>query len=114
VTDPLEYQEITKDEYAEQAARTFTVTKIARHELLLTGPCPRCAAVVQIPVVTGVYKTFRGFAAFEWMKPQAVKQPVSAVREEPCVCTCDEAHPNRPAGHTGCGAQWQLRLTESA
>lgn len=113
MTDPLEYLEITSDEYAKLAAATFKVTPMSRHEFLLTGPCPRCAAVVQIPVVTGVYKTFRGFAAFEWMKPQAVKEPVSAVRDEPCVCTCEEEHPNRPDGRTGCGAQWPLRLTET-
>lgn len=97
MTEPLPYEDATADVYAVKAAASFTVTHIAAGLRHLTGPCPRCGALIEIPVVDTVYKTRAGDG------------PIEAV-----VCTCAEPHPGRPEGHVGCGAYWNLILGPDA
>ena len=56
---PLPYKEITDETYALQAAKNFAVTEPARGTLILRGPCPRCRAVIEIPVVSSVFRSSR-------------------------------------------------------
>ena len=96
---PLPYAETTNDEYARLVARTFTAAEPHPGTLVLSGPCPRCTAPIDIPVVTEVFRDRRS------------RRPDRADREplvEPMACTCDEDHPDRPDGLQGCGAYWTL------
>ena len=34
-----------------------------------------------------------------------------APEEKTVLCTCHEDHPAQPAGETGCGAYWNIRLS---
>lgn len=102
----LPYRELSENDYAERAARTFMPSTPAPGMLLLTGPCPRCAATIDIAVVEGVYKTFR-----LRRRAAAGPPPAPAERIEPVVCTCTEEHTGRPANRTGCGAFWLLKIT---
>jgi hypothetical protein len=104
------YEEVTDDRYAKEAANNFAPSSPAPGTLALTGPCPRCDVVIQIPIVDEVYKTFRWRTG---KAPSGAVQPKTTERVEPVVCTCVEPHPNRPANRTGCGAYWQFRLTLS-
>ena len=52
---PLPYTEITDDTYAVDAAKSFTVTEQGRGTLVLRGPCPRCRALIDIPVVSSTF-----------------------------------------------------------
>ena len=54
---PLPYTEITDETYAESAANDFTVTELARGTLVLRGPCPRCHAFIEIPVVSSIFRS---------------------------------------------------------
>ncbi|MEV4758493.1 hypothetical protein AB0J86_25775 [Micromonospora sp. NPDC049559] len=106
--DRLPYAEVTEPGYAERAAATFQAARPAPGTLLLTGPCPRCGTVIQVPVVDGVYKTTGRF------RVGGRREPAPSERLEPLICTCEEEHPGRPAGRAGCGAYWLLRITVDA
>ena len=104
---PLPYAEMTNPEFAVQAAEAFRSTKDA-DGIVLIGPCPRCAAVIEIRLFDQVVR--------DWIPWRS--RPTLAVagrRVEPMICTCAHDHPNRPPDRKGCGAYWNLVLvTESA
>jgi hypothetical protein len=100
----LPYRETTDAAYADTAAATFTASTPAAGVLMLTGPCPRCATVIQIPVVDGVYKGLR-------LRRREPAPTSPTPRVEPMICTCEEPHEGRPADRIGCGAYWLLELT---
>ncbi|MCO6009798.1 hypothetical protein NE236_32985 [Actinoallomurus purpureus] len=94
------YEEVTAAEFGVRAARTFTVEQVEPGVLLLGGPCPRCDAVISIPIFDRVFR-YGGGSAGE-----------KAPRYETVVCTCDEPHPGRPESRVGCGAFWAIGLRE--
>jgi hypothetical protein len=103
------YEEIHKDEYAEEAAQRFTFTQLGSGTAELHGPCPRCGHAIRVPVVDGVYKSF-------WPRRRnsaGPTPPPGNVREEDIICTCEEEHPGRQEGQFGCGAYWSLEITTS-
>jgi hypothetical protein len=104
---PLPYLEITQDGYAEQAARTFSIEEAEPGDYVLRGPCPRCGAVVDIPVVAGIFDGSRSLAH----RPQ----PGDGGKfTEPVICTCEDDHPNRPPERFGCGAYWNFVIVPAS
>ena len=95
---PLPYVETTEEEYARLVARTFTVAEPQPGTLVLSGPCPRCSAPIDIPIVTEVFRAGRVRGG----------RAEGGRRAEPMACTCEEEHPDRPDGLHGCGAYWTL------
>lgn len=96
---PLPYLEITDEKFAAQAAETFSVIDVGSGTLMLHGPCPRCETVIDIPHVDTIFRSVI---------------PDGGTHEygEPMMCTCEDPHPNRPDGRYGCGAYWNLILSE--
>ncbi|MET7878877.1 hypothetical protein ABZS52_18330 [Micromonospora profundi] len=98
---PLPYAEITADNYA----ATFAATSIGsptRRGVLLRGECPRCGDDMEFPMVTEIFQHSTG------------APPGAAPRlgqDQPMLCTCTAAHPDRPAGEEGCGAYWNISLS---
>ncbi|MFF3504007.1 hypothetical protein [Streptomyces sp. NPDC003247] len=108
---PLPYRETTAEEFGTHVARTFTVTEPRPDTLVLSGRCPRCAAAIDIPVVSGV---FRGGGPWFGRRRQGAPDGAAAEpRVELMMCTCDEDHPDRPEGRYGCGAYWSVRVPEA-
>jgi len=105
---PLPYTEITDEMYAEVAARDFTVMELAHGTLALRGPCPRCRAFIEIPVVSSVFRSSRSIGS--WPRPREPKSGEAGHRE-PMMCTCEDDHSGRPEGRSGCGAYWTLAIT---
>lgn len=105
--EPLPYREVTDDAYATAAARDFTITELTPGTLVLRGPCPRCRSVIDIPLVHQVVRSSR-FG----VNPNPSTQRAGAQSEyvEPMMCTCEDAHPDRPDGLYGCGAYWTLTI----
>lgn len=102
----LPYAEMTKPEFAEKAAANFRPSEDA-DGIVLVGPCPRCAAVIEIRLFEEVVRDW-----FPWRSRSA--PATDGRRVEPMICTCEHDHPNRPADRKGCGAYWNLALvTES-
>ena len=108
---PLPYTEITAETFAESAAKDFTVTELARGTLVLRGPCPRCRAFIEIPVVSSIFRSSRSLGS--WPRARAPKAR-EASHKEPMMCTCEDDHPNRPEGRSGCGAYWTLTISPPA
>jgi hypothetical protein len=102
--DHKPYVEATEAGYAELAA-AFETSRPAPGTLLLTGPCPRCGAVIRVPVVDGVFRSTG------WFRLSPRGTPSSAEHLAPMICTCTEEHPGRPEGRIGCGAYWLLGIT---
>lgn len=100
----MPYEETTDDDYGVRAARSFSATTVQPGTVELSGPCPRCGAVIHAPVVTDIYKSFR---------LRGRSAPAPAERIEPLICTCDHDHPGRPDDRVGCGAYWLLRFEAS-
>jgi hypothetical protein len=109
--EPLPYTEITDDTYGGRAAKDFTVTELAHGTLALRGPCPRCHAFIEIPLVSSIFRSSRSIGS--WPPAQAPKSG-EAGHKEPMMCTCEDNHPNRPEGRSGCGAYWTLAITPPA
>ncbi|MFI6370038.1 hypothetical protein [Streptomyces sp. NPDC050546] len=106
--EPVPYAEATDPAYAVRAAETFTLRKAGPDLLVLSGPCPRCAAPLEVALPHMVFRGREGvFALFRPSHPR----PASDVRDEPVVCACEGHHPDRPEGHKGCGAYWVLRIS---
>lgn len=106
------YREITESHYATTAAVAFVIEEYATGMWLLRGPCPRCAAVIDIPVVSEVVKGADRTALGP--SPDRAQEPGAPASEEgpseAVICTCDEAHEGRPDGRVGCGAYWNFVL----
>lgn len=108
----LPYIEITDDSYADLAAKEFTAKQPAPGIILVCGPCPRCRATVEIPVVDALYRSARSIRF--WRRSAGASGSSGAerqCREEPMMCTCEDQHPNRPEGQVGCGAYWTLTIS---
>jgi hypothetical protein len=103
----LPYQEVTEDDYAAAAAETFTVEEPKPGRRVLHGNCPRCHALIDIPIVLSVFGGNRSLTDLLKRRSEAAE---SAPVIEPMLCTCDEAHTGRPEGRTGCGAYWNFAL----
>jgi hypothetical protein len=97
----LPYQEITGAQYATTAAGNFEIEEYKIGILTLRGPCPRCGAMIEIPVVDRVVRGVSQVAA---------ASPSEASDGEPVICTCEEPHDGRPEGQVGCGAYWNFIL----
>jgi hypothetical protein len=104
--DPLPYEEITDPSYGQVAAGNFTVERVRKGVLVLRGSCPRCGAALEVPLVGTV---FDGMRTIFGRRRSRTAAPVEHV--EPLICTCEDEHPNRPQGRTGCGAYWTVVLT---
>ncbi|PKV94019.1 hypothetical protein ATK30_4887 [Amycolatopsis echigonensis] len=111
IAEPLPYAEVTDPTYAEVAAQNFTVEEVAPDTHVLRGTCPRCNAVLEVPLVGNV---FHGMRSIRDVLRKRHTKPSAGDRVEPVICTCEDAHPNRPEGRSGCGAYWTLLLTTEA
>ncbi|MFD6231153.1 hypothetical protein ACFWFZ_30475 [Streptomyces sp. NPDC060232] len=100
--DALPYREATSDAYATAAAGTFGARRLAEGVSLLTGPCPRCRAVISVHLVNDVLR--RGVRR---RARQAPPQPYRTVR-----CNCRAPHPGRPESLRGCGAYWNVLVEQ--
>lgn len=109
--EPLPYAEITENTYAQSAAENFVVMEPAPGTLVLRGPCPRCAATIDIPVVSSIFRTSRSLGGWRWNR---AAKTTESNHVEPMMCTCEDDHPNRPEGRSGCGAYWTLTISGSA
>ncbi|GHA94280.1 hypothetical protein GCM10010330_55470 [Streptomyces tendae] len=103
------YEEVNQRSFEEESARRFTLVQVAKGTAELRGPCPRCGTAIQIPLVSGTYKSFRLWRR-NGVRPTP---PPGEVHEETVICTCEEDHPGRPEGKIGCGAYWCLEITTS-
>lgn len=103
------YTEVTDPGYAECAAATFTLDMSQPGYPVLRGACPRCKDFMLYPVLDDVYKTIRSNRSSG--TSNAPGKAVDGGRVEPMICTCENEHPERPAGAEGCGAYWSLHLT---
>jgi hypothetical protein len=92
------YKEITDPAFAVKAAATFTIETYGMGTELLQGPCPRCLAVISIPLFREIVKGGTDEGRLSEDEPTG----------EPMICTCDEEHADRPADRKGCGAYWNL------
>jgi hypothetical protein len=104
--EPLPYLEITNEDYGRLAARDFTVEEVRSGTLILRGPCPRCQAPLEVPVVSTIVR-HRSFGGSVWRRVDPVP---AADQVEPMMCTCEDEHPNRPDGRYGCGAYWTVTI----
>jgi hypothetical protein len=100
----LPYDEVTDGFYSATATTTFTAFEAGPGTVQLTGPCPRCGTVIEVSVVSGIYKSVRRLRRTQ-------PRPPPATRVAPVICTCVDDHPGRPEGKVGCGAYWLLSLT---
>jgi hypothetical protein len=107
----LPYAEITDDAYSEAAAQSFAVIESSPGILILRGPCPRCATVIDIPVVSNIFRAWRPAGG---RGRSRTSKTAELGYVEPMVCTCEHEHPDRPEGLSGCGAYWTLTISASA
>ncbi|GGX04972.1 hypothetical protein GCM10010297_28160 [Streptomyces malachitofuscus] len=91
----LPYAELSRDEYAETAARDFVPFRVSAGITLLEGPCPRCRGAMSVHLVEDIV---RGGGP-----TTATAEPYHTLR-----CGCRSAHAGRPDGRTGCGAYWNI------
>ena len=106
----LPYVELTNETYAEHAAEKFTIEEPEPGTMVLRGPCPRCQAVIEIPVVDSIFRSTRS-GRFWRRRPLGTD---AKVHVEPMMCTCEGEHRNRPEGLVGCGAYWTLTISTPA
>jgi hypothetical protein len=107
--DPLPYEVTTDDTYPQRAAESFAVDEPSPGILILRGPCPRCAAVIDVPIVQSVFRGWFPSGGRRNRMPRATEPG----RVEPMMCTCEDEHPQRPEGTSGCGAFWTLTISAS-
>ena len=103
----LPYEEITDDKYALEAAPTFSIEESRPGMRVLRGKCPRCYAIIDIPVMATVFEGNR-WSLTDLRRPGSRKTG-HADPVEPVLCTCEvHDHPGRPEGRKGCGAHWNF------
>jgi len=97
---PVSFEEVTDDTYAAAFLNGVDAVE-SRRGVELRGRCPRCGDPMDFPVVTEVFQSTiaPGGAA------------AASSDDTTVLCTCRGSHPARPAGETGCGAYWNIRLT---
>lgn len=105
---PVRYAETTDDKYSEDAAQMFEPIQVAKGTLILRGPCPRCRAVIEIPVVNSIFRSSRMLSG-RLRGPKAGSSQAAYI--EPMLCNCQYEHRDRPDGRSGCGAYWTLTIT---
>jgi hypothetical protein len=93
--DSLPYLEVTEEDYAVRAARTFSTERLKAGTTLLHGVCPRCEAQITSPLVSLIFRD---------------DEPPEDGEFHVVFCTCDHPHPDRPEGRAGCGAYWAFLL----
>ena len=91
--DPVPYKEESAQDYSQRAAARFELVTHRRY-LVASGPCPRCNAHLDIPLLTEAVRGLRSGG------------PASAATEVPMYCACE----GRPDGAEGCGAYWLFVL----
>jgi hypothetical protein len=104
-TGQLPYREITDESYARKAAPTFGIEEPKPGLRILRGSCPRCGAIIDIPLMPSVFGGNRSSSTV--LRPGATSKG-DAGSIEPVLCTCDDDHPGRPDGRRGCGAYWNF------
>jgi hypothetical protein len=109
----LPYAETTEDAYGEETAKSFSIIELPHGGLLLCGPCPRCHATIEVPVVSTIFKSPRSL--LDKLRPHS-STALTTGRDhtEPMMCICTDEHPDRPEGRAGCGAYWTLTIMASA
>jgi hypothetical protein len=106
----LPYVETTEDVYSEEAAKSFSVIELRHGTLLLRGPCPRCHAMIEVPIVSTIFKSPRSL--LDKLRPRSPNAVTTGKGHiEPMMCVCADEHPGRPEGRAGCGAYWTLTIT---
>jgi hypothetical protein len=109
----LPYQEITDDSFAGKAAPTFRIEEPRAGMRVLRGQCPRCDAIIDIPVMPTVFEGNRWFITGLFHRGDGEPRAADAV--EHVLCTCDmHNHPGRPEGRRGCGAYWNFVIRTSS
>jgi hypothetical protein len=106
----LPYREVTDPTYTQLVAQNFTLDEPEPGILVLRGSCPRCSALLEIPAVGSI---FQGMRSINDIFGRRRPIPPSGTHVEPMICTCEDEHPNRPEGRTGCGAYWTLLIPTS-
>src|SRR4026208_1118773 len=99
--DPMDYEEATADDYAEKFTQSC-MSSTTRRGVLLSGTCPRCNDPMDYPIVTEIFQS-----------STSGSQGATATDDTPLLCTCKVTHPKRPADEEGCGAYWNIQLTNS-
>jgi hypothetical protein len=99
-TELLPYEVITDPRYS---AAVFRLASASLSVLVLRGTCPRCAVLIDIPVLDPV---LGGNRTMSPGMPSSEDEDDAA----PLLCTCREAHPGRPDEAIGCGAYWNAVL----
>jgi hypothetical protein len=107
---PLRYEEITKNEYAEHAATTFSAEPTGGGAIVVRGSCMRCGHLMEYLIGHDVVRVAR------W-RPASRARPAPPAAEElehveHMICTCEGDHPGKPEQFTGCGAFWDLAVSQ--
>jgi hypothetical protein len=101
--DPVAFEEKTDDNYAEQFAASCAAPVPMRKGYLLKGVCPRCRGNMEFPVVDTVFRST--------VTPD-VTVAQNASDDVPMLCRCPLPHERRPGDEEGCGAFWNIQLTD--
>jgi hypothetical protein len=112
--EQMPYHEASDPAFAVKAASTFRASAGDADTVALTGSCPRCDAGMSVVVPGEMF--FANRAAFlrrmlGRSRPPAVPS-AGRDQEVPLVCLCTASHPGRPADRKGCGAYWNLMLSD--
>lgn len=98
------FEEVTSDDYAQVFARGCTAVPTSRGHLL-QGRCPRCGDPMDFLVVTEVWQNITTATA-------SAEDTSSPSDELPLLCTCSQLHPGRPTDEEGCGAYWNVVVSD--
>ncbi|EIV91770.1 hypothetical protein [Frankia sp. QA3] len=105
------YLEITDLAYGAHVAETFEVEQPQSRTLVLRGRCPRCDHPMEFLVTDQVVKRWRRSNPQDEPPPPPGSDDRTA--EEPMVCTCEGDHAGRPEGYLGCGAYWNVKISQA-
>jgi hypothetical protein len=102
-----------------KAAATFAVefvpTTRAPAEIVVRGPCPRCAHPMTHPqpllIVEGIEAIDEATASGMWDVAERQGHPIPETWDFTVICGCHVTHANAPEGAAGCGGFWNMRAT---
>jgi hypothetical protein len=101
--EPLPYEEITDEEYAQRASvDNFVLEEPERGRPFLRGTCPRCGDPMIYPLPQGIILKGPSLRRLRSRRADSGVWPV--------LCTCTRNHPGRPPDNEGCGAFWSLHI----